>query len=227
MKTADLAHKLLPTTNCPMDEKWKAAWALLDELPDVPIEHRCHARCWLTYRAIDGHIKQGEYELRVWKACEIPAAHPDAPRWITSQAAAEFYLWTLWGDEARSFQANNELYNSYKSYPPAILSMLRVHAVDAYRSYLNGDPDLAKHQIVKSVSMWREVMASFDWQKYPLRFMDGKGDMLALHALVCIAARLGIGQEWMKCHENAVQTCNEPWVRCIKHLSAKPGAIWK
>ena len=213
---------LMPGSCASINDQWRTAWSLLTEDKDTPIEYRCHARCWLTYRAAEGHVCCEEYEKRVWRACEIPAEHPDAPRWITSQAAAEFYLWTLWSQFDRSKQAADTLFQNWRYYPPAVLSMLRVTVVQTYHLYLRGEHESAKIAVDAAISNWQQVMGSISWKKYPMRFMDGAGDMKALHALSCLSGRLGIVPQWITNHDKFLFDNKELWVRCIRHIGFIP-----
>jgi hypothetical protein len=232
MKThAELAHLLLPTTPASMDDKWRAAWRLLDEDPTTPEEFRCHARCWLTYRAIEGHVTHADYLGRVaLKPCSLPPDHDRFLRWTTSLATADFYYWTLWGDlenaethgKAIVFCASDDL----KKYPPALLSWLRVKCVLIYADFLDGEHEDAKLSIQITLETWQQVITTCDFLKHPLRFMDAKGDSVALHAIMCIASRLGLVPSWMQAHEKAIQDLKDPWVKCLKKLSQRKGAIW-
>jgi hypothetical protein len=233
MKTpAERAHLLLPSTQASMDDKWRAAWSLLDEdkSPAVLPEHRAHAKCWLTYRAIEGHIKHEEFVNRVFATPQFPLHLPLAPRWATSQKAAEFYYFTLHGDDPRSLESISftrfpEFWQA--SHPPAVLNYLRVQCVLVYAEYLAGNHDAAKLMIQTALNVWKGVMAALDWRKHPTRFLDAQGDMKPLHAMMCIAARIGTVPEWMQKNEKAlIQDCKEPWALCLKHLSKRKGAIW-
>lgn len=233
MKTpAERAHLLLLSTQASMDDKWRAAWSLLDEdkSPSVLPEHRAHAKCWLTYRAIEGHIKHDEFEKRVLSVPDLPTNHPLVARWRTSQSAAEFFYYTLRDDKNGMWRAST--YARFpewwqKDHPPAVLNYLRVQCVLVYSEYLEGNHEAANLMIQTALNVWRTVMYSLDWQKHPLRFMDGKGDMMALHALMCIGARIGMVPAWMQEHEKAIQDLKEPWALCLRHLSKRKGAIWK
>lgn len=234
MKTpAERAHLLLPSTQASMDDKWRAAWSLLDEdkSPDVMPEYRLHARCWLTYRTFEGHVKRDEFMQRV-RFCSTESLHPSLCRWDTSISAAEFYLFTSWDMETEamkafaSFQASG--WWSHERHLPAVLHYLRMQAVRVYDYYISDMKDDAAKAISTSVCQWQSVMGeAIDWKAHPLRFMDGKGDMMALHALMCIGARIGMVPAWMQEHEKAIQDLKEPWALCLRHLSKRKGAIWK
>lgn len=232
MKTpAERAHLLLPTTPASMEDKWRAAWSLLDEdkSPAVLPEHRLHARCWLTYRAFEGHVKQDEFMNRV-RFCPTENIAPAFCRWDTSICAAEFYVFTLWDMEIDAIKA----YSSFQGagwllrHPPAVLSYLRMQAIRVYGYYLDGMNEDAAKAISAAVCQWQDIMGeAIDWKGNPLRFMEAKNDMMALHALMCIASRLGMVPAWMQEHEKAIQDIKEPWALCLKHLSKRKGAIWK
>lgn len=207
-----------------MEDKWRTAWSLFDEDKGTPIEYRSHAWCWLTYRATEGHISREEYQKRVWLEGRIPPSHPDAARWITAQAAAEFYLWTLWDQPKRAMAAANTVKKNWKKYPPNVLSMLRITAVLAYKAYLDGKKATAKKMIQNAINGWQKVMAKIDWRKFPTRFLDGRGDMVAIHALMCIANHMKMLPYDVETY--TVSTTNEPWVKCLKHTSKREVTIW-
>lgn len=207
-----------------MEDKWRTAWSLFDEDLETPIEYQCHAQCWLTYRAIDGHVSREEYEHRIWQKHQITLRHPDGPRWITSQAASDFYLWTLWDRPERAERAAETLMEHWRKYPPAVLSMLRVMTTLAYKAHLDDNSSVAKAMIQEAIGCWQQVMGQIDWMKYPLRFLDGKGDMMALHALSCLAGRTGMSPKWITEHDGFLFTSNEPWVMCIRHIGFNENA---
>jgi hypothetical protein len=219
-----LSTLLMPGVAGSMVDKWRIAWNHFDEDLETPIEYQCHAQCWLTYRALDGHVSREEYERRVWLKHQIVLQHTDGPRWITAQAAAEFYLWTLWDRPERAMRAAETLMKHWRKYPPAVLSMLRVTTAFAYKAYMDGKSLEAKAMIQKAIKRWQQVMKKIDWMKYPLRFMDGKGDMMALHALSCLAGRIGMSPKWITEHDGFLRDSNEPWVKCIRHVGFKEDA---
>jgi len=51
---------LMPDSTDNRAEQYEFAWkSLLDET--APEKDRCHARCWLTYRCLDGEIKPEDW----------------------------------------------------------------------------------------------------------------------------------------------------------------------
>lgn len=229
MKTpAQRARLLVPTTPAPIEEKWRAAWNLLDEdkSPDVLPEHRAHARCWLTYRAIEGHVKRDEFMNRV-RAVEWPNEPAIPARWETSIAAAEFYLFTLWDMEREALDASSVfLFTDFwhKEHPPAILSYLRVQCVFAYEQFLAGNHEACFLTIQTAVNVWKSIMARLDWQAHPIRWLDARGDMHALHAMMCMADKMGKLADPVE--TRTIQDMKEPWVLCLKHLSRRKNAIF-
>jgi hypothetical protein len=217
-----LSTLLMPGDSASMDDKWRTAWNLLDEDGKTPIQYRCHARCWLTYRAIEGHVARDEFERRVQTKFTIPADHKDAPRWITSLAVAEFYLWTLWDDE-RAKLAEETLALHWRKWPPAVLSMLRVAAIRSYDEHMEGNHTTSRLIIEKAIKDWKETMALIDWEEYPLRFLDGQRDMMAMHAMMCTLSRGESLFPWLLEHESAFLKIKEPWVDCLKLVSVKHG----
>lgn len=231
MKTpAERAHLLLPTTPASMEDKWRAAWSLLDEdkSPAVLPEHRLHARCWLTYRAFEGHVNRDEFMNRV-RFCPTENIAPALCRWDTSICAAEFYVFTLWDMEIDAIKA----FSSFQStgwplrHPPAVLSYLRMQTIRVYGYYLDGMQEDAAKVISAAVEQWKDIVKSLDWKVHPLRFLDGRGDMHALHALMCIAQKIGVIKNHPPLDLRTIQDLKDPWVFCMKHLSTRKSAIWK
>ena len=107
---SQLAALLTPGNSDNMPDKWRAAWTLLDEDKTTPEVLRCNARCWLTYRAIEGTVKHEELMNRVLPVNGEGLAknHFSYVRWLTSQAAASFLglsLGAQWAMPARSRRA--------------------------------------------------------------------------------------------------------------------------
>jgi hypothetical protein len=224
------AEMLLPMSGAGMDDKWRAAWALLDELPDVEPHLRAAACCWLIYRGIDGFITDEEMERRVLPKAKhgILTQHQTFTRWEMSISAAAFYYHFL---KARSKEAGEyrqrlkSVGQWWEMHPPSILSYLRIECIAAYCAFLDGAAEEAKHIIRRSIGTWQRVMADIDWTQYPTRWLDARGDMDAMHAMMCIADKLGVLAYPVE--TKTIQDLNLPWVCCMKKLRDKPGAIWK
>ena len=215
----------------PMERKWRAAWNLLDEDKGAHPIDRAAACCWLIYRGIEGHIDHKEMLSRVLPVAknDLPPKHEMAVRWRTSlSAAAYFYFYLHDMEKEANIASHGIIFTRFwaKNHPPALTNYLRVQLVRIYDAFVKGNHDKARRDLEDTVNRWQSIFLLVDHKKYPLIFMDGKGDMIALHALMCISGRLGMAPEWMKHHEEAIQCLNDPCVKCLKKHGGKPGAIW-
>lgn len=232
MKTPALRASMLELhSNATIDDKWKAAWSLLDEDTslDVPLEFRWHARCWLTYRGIEGHIKHTDMMHRVIGAAFNPP--PDKAimsRWITSQAAASFYYFTLRDIKFSSSIADifNESFY-LDNHPPSILSLLRVKCILSYSQLLEGNYQKTQQIIESALESWIQTSSNIHWLKSPLHRLDMPAAAMPLHALMYVGSRIGMcnKEEWNG-HDSFIQNLKDPWVRCLKKLSRRKDSIW-
>ncbi|MBB5035557.1 hypothetical protein [Prosthecobacter vanneervenii] len=232
MKTAiEKASMLELHSAATIDEKWKAAWSLLeaDTASEFPVEFRWHARCWLTYRGIEGHIKHSDMMHRViGLALNPPESTTLLSRWTTSQAAASFYYFTLNDMEAAAEEAavfNNA--SHYVNHPPSILSALRVKCILAYAELLAGNYQKTQQIIEASLDSWTSTISNISWIKSPLYRLDMPAAATPIHTLMCIASRIGMCDktEWQG-QDCIIQPLKDPWVRCLKHLSRRKDSIW-
>lgn len=230
MKTHEqLAALLTPGNTDNMPDKWRAAWTLLDEDPTAPEVLRCHARCWLTYRAIEGAVKHEELMNRVLPVRNggLPKNHFSHVRWLTSQAAASFYYFTLKDMKAEArieslvFQPEHMISNASTT-----VNYLRVMCICCYDAYVSGQTDEARSIIESTLSAWKAAHAALDWVHHPMRFTDLRSDSSALHAMMMIASKIGMIKGPITSHLVPEMAQEWPWVKCIKHLSRKEGSIW-
>lgn len=102
--------------------------------------------------------------------------------------------------------------------------MLRLKAVLAYRAFVDDQILVAGGMIQEAIEGWQQAMLKIDWMKYPMRFLDGKGDMMALHALSCLAGRIGMSPKWITEHDDFIYSNNDPWLKCIRHVGFSASA---
>lgn len=230
MKThTQLVALLTPGQTDNMPEKWRAAWTLLDEDQTVPEVFRCHARCWLTYRAIEGQVKHEELMNRVLpvRGGGLPEGHHSYVRWLTSQATASFYYFMLKDmkeealKEARVFQPDHLI-----SHVSCTINYVRVMCIRCYDAYLSKQHEEARSIIESTLSAWKAAHASLDWLRHPMRFTDLRSESSALHAMMMIADKLGMLKSPTTSQHVPEMSQDWPWAKCIKHLSHREGSIW-
>lgn len=225
-----LAALLTPGNSDNMPDKWRAAWTLLDEDKTAPEVLRCHARCWLTYRAIEGKVNHEELMNRVLPVRNggLPKDHSSYVRWLTSQAAASFFYFTLKDMKAEALKESLVFQPSHLiSNASTTINFLRVMCIRCYDAYLSGQTDEARSIIQSTLSAWKAAHAVLDWIHHPMRFTDLRSDSSPLHAMMMIASKIGMLKGSISSTHVPEMSQDWPWAKCIKHLSRTEGSIWK
>ncbi|MCX6847845.1 MAG: hypothetical protein NTY98_02895 [Verrucomicrobia bacterium] len=148
-------------------------------------------------------------------------------RWLTSQAAASFFYFTLKDmkeealKEFQVFQPEHLISNASTT-----LNYLRVMCIRCYDAYLSGQTDEARSIIESTLSAWKAAHAALDWIYHPMRFTDLRSDSSPLHAMMMIASKIGMLKAPITSQLVPEMSQDWPWVKCIKHLSRKEGSIW-
>jgi hypothetical protein len=184
------AYQLLaPSSTSHKTTQFHFAWtALGDEA--ASLSRRMNAKCWLTYRAVDGEITFAD-----WLACVAPAVaapHEETPlgvRWRVSQLTGEAYLMILNGrlDEARlrMIEVNDIVFAGGSDlWPPCVLNWLRCAVLNQYALHLEG-VNIAD-SAARVVENWRGMAHKYDWHKWPMRVDEMIHDIRALNVLAAI-----------------------------------------
>lgn len=198
------------------------AWHLLLHR-DTPMEERAHAKCFLTYRAVDGLLSLPEWAERV----QGIAIRLDDPcvrtRWQGSQTTAEFYLRVLHENRVTDpweGRTSSELSGLTAMHPAWLVNWLRMRVVQCYDALLRGS--LTGAMITETLRFALRELGGIPFATQPLRVFELRDDWHALTALVLIGQRHG-----------CLQPCDAPWaspamitrddghlpyVRCLLHL---------
>jgi hypothetical protein len=211
-----------------MPDKWRAAWTLLDEDKTVPEVYRCHARCWLTYKAIDGMVNHDELMNRVLpvRSGGLEKDHYSYVRWLTSQAAASFYYFTLKDMQAEALKESLVFQPSHLiSNASTTINYLRVMCIRCHDAYLTGKIGEARSIIESTLCAWKTAHEALDWKEHPMRFTDLRSDSSALHTMMIIAEKIGMLNNSLSSIHVPEMSQDWHWVKCIKHLHRKNGSI--
>ncbi len=207
------------------------AWrALQDESIDPRSEDRVAAKCWLTYRVLDGVVPVEEWEDI--KAVNIHYQNADGleVRWRMSQAIAEIYLYGLRdiGDiykgtgvaigMCRAAYLISFDQNCLHKWPACILNYLRAMCVLA----LTSSEDQRSAIVSNAIRAWQSTMASMDWTKHPMRFVELRDDLSALWQLIAIGRQCGAVD--YKAYDWLPKFCggNDLFAQLMRKLHAPP-----
>lgn len=222
-------NELSPDSNTSKAEKYRLAW---NALTGASWDDACHAKCWLTYRAIDGEIK-----LEDWKNLIEPISPtiPDinyAIRWRASINTANFYLYIISDDEEMAFNSASiinevNLYN----WPGALLNWCRVNTILIHKAAVENRWTECENKINHVLTRWKSVMGGFDPLSHPVRFIESLDDLRCLHLLILMAKKMGMLQTdlpdhpWVNNYTLSIQRSTEPWMTCINHVLSKKKSI--
>lgn len=170
------------------------AWAALhDDGADPRSEDRVAAKCWLTYRIVDGALPLDRWEHVARVIPRYVNPHGLVVRWRISQLTAEMYLHGLRRhhledllDVAESIRANGGLLHLW---PASVLNWLRASCVCALRER---DALDRERMVEEAINTWQHVMGSVIWKDHPMRFVEMRDDLSALWQLIAIAKRCGL-----------------------------------
>lgn len=168
-------------------------------------DQRASAKCFLTYRCIDGLIDFDTWANEVERVEFDTAAEPAwlVARWWMSQIMAEYYLHLLVRPVNRFFgstlqdEMDSELHRALQKWPPQTLNAMRFFALGTYRDWLI-EPDAGKAQrdvenaVEALFTMWKEHWNVTDPWQFPYRFEEAHGDLHVLTALMFIARAAGV-----------------------------------
>lgn len=217
--------------NAPMDDKWRAAYNLLDgdQSGEVQPWNRCAAVCWLIYRALEGKVAHDEMMRRVMiHNEEVPKNMSKLhARWLVSMATARFYYYFMHDLKAHAYKEAERMDVSHLLMNvSATMNYLRVNCICAYDQFLAGQTSEAGGIITYTISAWQEVHKDLPWSEHPLRFFDLSNDSQPLHCMMIIAQKLGILKAGLRPVHLVEMGQDFPWVKCMKSLAHMPGAIW-
>jgi hypothetical protein len=210
------------------------ATAVLRDVRALPQE-RAHAKCWATYRCMEGKLPFERWEREVQPV--VIEQIEDATqwvRWVTSLRTAEFYLcglqrdvWEMpWGEE-------DELGEWLRLHPSFVINYLRVECVMAYRALLLGYDEECRQRVIYAMQTGLRQAGRVAFDTNPLRVLEMRDDWHAYVTLLIIGQKLGCVAECHAPWANAAMIERDdghlPYVKCLKKLgeNARPERrIW-
>jgi len=219
---------LMPDSKDDRLKQYEYAWrALLDTSANE--NDRLHAKCWLTYRTLDGEIPADEWINQILPV-EIPTQNV---RWLSSIPLAEAYVWLLRLNDKATFrhrvaEAVTVLQNNLESHPGGALNFLRGVAMIAFDMMQTECGQKPLEFITQAIAQWQAMWATFRPEAYPFRFAEMRGDAAVLHCLLRMWQSLGglssamfrLDATWADSLVLAEKT--QPWWRCIEALRIQP-----
>lgn len=187
-----MKHSILyPNTGAPKTAQYDKAW---HDLGHAEPHEAAHAKCWLTYRAVEGEITPADWEKHVHQTPVGPQGSDGLTvRWAVAQAAAEFYYFIGQGDEqAAKSRANLIAVADLNLWPDAITSFCRVQAIMAWSEIIAGRNIEAEAIIKSALARWQSVMGTMDMLATPDRIAELGNDLDALNCLLLAAQHIKI-----------------------------------
>lgn len=173
---------------------YDAAWGLLlNELPGAMDFERCRAKCWLSYRTMDGEVPYSDYVslIKPIQPDTSGMGQADKERWEVSLMAADVFA-TLpyepsqWQSKAAEVIKRCQT-NEWK-WPPTLLTAQRMFALLAYDAWLN-DTDSPEKICKQGWEYWKQSISRLDWQKFPFHVQH---DNWPLHVLMWVSIKCGV-----------------------------------
>lgn len=221
---------LMPDSTDNRAEQYEFAWkSLLDET--VPEKDRCHARCWLTYRVLDGEIKPDDWLEKI----EPVKPATEAIRWRSSIPLADAYVWFLVLNDRDAMlrclaESREAIVSRLEKHPGGALNFLRVSALLAYQELIHGNKDAGAKMIRDAVQVWQNMWPSFEPELKPFRFAEMRGDCVVLHAMLRMLQRFDAVEgafppaKWADLLLDTER--HHPWWRVMLKIPMSPHAMF-
>lgn len=223
---------LNPSSKAPRTEQYEVAWRLLGDAAANPSD-RHHAKCWLTYRAIEEApdcVTYQDWQKHVENTLiPLPPEQDLRARWNISQATAELYLGIL-HDPKLAIRAEHDLleavqYGCLKLWPAGSLNVLRAWCLRVYRRYLAGE-----HVVPEIQQVFAEWARQFSTPP-PFRWCEVMDAAPVLKALAYMAqqqeAIIPGGISSHHPYTGVSPASRLPWVLCMYRLGAHHArALW-
>lgn len=228
--------------NNPFDERFRIARLTLVS-PERGDSDRAIAKCWLTYRALEGHMPFEEWDAWV-RVVDAPVkGDGKALRWQMSQTVAEAYYLFILGRHDEGVKRIGDALELWRTteiaqkWPSQITNFLRASFLNIYVDFLKG-VDVEK-AIDDTINEWRKHVANHDYKKFPYRFAEAHDDRIVLAMLMFICGATGL------CKMPITEWCNpaltlpggptrlggvaDPFYRIVRSLeSLNPSkALWQ
>jgi hypothetical protein len=193
--------------NIDINKRVMLALVMLNDTTPRDAEQVHAAKCFLTYRVIDGQTHRSDVltnpiSFEFWKN-KIEDIHPTYAglkdgldfRWKISQRMAEAILYAKFGDVDRFCLNSIQIYNAFGTHdipwPPCILNLLRSGVLYSYYLYLTHRDANAINYIEEIILTWKQIMYHIDHKQYPYRFTEMRDDSVELQALMFILRACG------------------------------------
>lgn len=215
---------LFPDSKAPRTAQYKKAWA---DLSSSNRNEKAHAKCWLTYRAVDGEINLDDWSQHI-AIHDLPGI---GTRWRVSQATAEFFLWVLNGCHEKMEEAARIVENApIMDWPDGLAHYCRVKSILALMQLIGGKHDECRATIESSVDYWQTHMGAFDYKTHANRFLELRYDVHAVNFMIWIGLELNFIKPndalkgWITASlKTQKQT---PWWRCIEKTMDGVTGMW-
>lgn len=207
---------LFPNSRAPKTQQYDKAWA---DLVAADQFDRAHAKCWLTYRAVDGEITLDDW-LKHVAMCNITGT---GTRWRVSQSTAEFFLWTLHGNKENADEAAQVVFDAdLLQWPDGLSHYCRLKSIIALQSYVSGNVDCCCDIIRNTIAFWKQIMCGFDFTKNANRFLEIRHDLHAINLMIWIGGHVGVLKtntalnQWIP--TSLTTQRDTPWWRCVEKV---------
>jgi hypothetical protein len=172
---------------------YDAAWGLLlGHLPDVHDFEQCRAKCWLSYRTMDGEVPYADYTslIKPVQPDTSKMDHANRERWEVSLMAADVfaslpYEPSAW--QAKAFGVIQRCVDNGWKWPPTLLTAQRMYALLAYDAWVSGS-DTASGLCEQGWEYWKASVAVLDWRRFPFHVQH---DNWPLHILMWVSIKCG------------------------------------
>jgi hypothetical protein len=227
---------LFPASQTNLKEQFNTAWgALHTDIQKYSAGQRAHAKCWLTYRALDGKVTYGDWLQNVANVALPPMIDRKVEaRWHTSQLAAEVFLniqqGKAWQAQAKGYIATAQDGKLLAENPGAVLNLVRVGCLLAYQQMMDGQEDEAAGTVNKCFQLWTSSWGGIDPLRYPFRFIEMRQDSAPLYAMARIMHKLGRIKVYFNQPDWAEKVLKEAesshWWKSMLLLGKHRSAIW-
>lgn len=211
---------LWPCSEMSMKDRYDVAWrTLLQDGNSLDI--RCHAKCWLTYRAVDKAIQLKDW-LEQIDVMQFHAPEPYRSRWGISQNVVEMYLWIVHGDfEKAHHHAAGVSPKFLKQCPTNAVNYIRAKAFEAMFEIMKGHKKKAMNTIYSATRTWNDVIRSIDFLEHPWHFMEMQHSWEPLSLMMHLAAEYGLVKHPEPEYHRKKEHVTEPWKTCLAILKSK------
>ena len=224
--------ELLPNSTLPKINQYKLAWDILNRVDPVMATPGCvaHAKCWLTYRTIEGEIQITDWNDKIQPIDPGYIEHDEKrARWQSSQETAEVYLSIIqktgeWaGAAAMQYRRITEIPKELT--PWNATNYMRVMALYCYALYLEGN-QMAMDVAQRSIEAWQQMWQKADPSKCTLRYAE----LTLVASPLYVLSRLLITDtqplvRWNWADAAAIKD-STPWSKCLAEMSAHPKGFW-